>query len=177
MLDQTPLRRAGSAPPPRTLLDVLDATTALHPDALALDDGTVRLTYAELAVEVAAVGTDLAAQGVGGGDRVGVRLPSGTAALYTAVLGVLSVGACYVPVDVDDPDERAALVFGEAGCTVVLGAGSGVGGSSVGGPSSVPRRPTLDDDCWVIFTSGSTGTPKGVAVSHRSAAEELFKKP
>ena len=165
MLDQNPLRRGHLAPPARTLVDVLEATTTRHPDALALDDGSVRLTYAELAAAVAAVGADLAVRGVGGGDRVGVRLPSGTAELYTAVLGVLSVGACYVPVDVDDPDERAALVFREARCTTVLGAGTGFGG-----PPRAPRRPTLEDDCWVIFTSGSTGTPKGVAVTHRSAA-------
>ena len=165
VLDQSPLLRGARATPARTLVDVLEQTTARHPDALALDDGRVRLTYTEMAVEIAMVAAGLVDRGVGGGERVGVRLPSGTAELYVAVLAVLSVGACYVPVDVDDPDERAALVFGEAGVKAVLGAGEGRGG-----PPSPPRRPRLDDDCWVIFTSGSTGTPKGVAVTHRSAA-------
>jgi len=36
------------APEPRTLIDILYDTTARHPDAPALDDGAVQLTYAEL---------------------------------------------------------------------------------------------------------------------------------
>ena len=36
------------APPPRTLMDILGASAADHPDAPALDDGERSLTYAEL---------------------------------------------------------------------------------------------------------------------------------
>ena len=32
----------------------------------------------------------------------------------SSILGILAAGAAYVPVDADDPDERARLVFGEA---------------------------------------------------------------
>ena len=59
--------------------------------------------------------------GIGVGDRVGVRISSGTAELYVAILAVLAAGAAYVPVDADDPEERAELVFGEAGVCAVLG--------------------------------------------------------
>ena len=34
------------APQPRTLIDILQATAARHPDAPALDDGEVQFTYA-----------------------------------------------------------------------------------------------------------------------------------
>ncbi|MYW64351.1 amino acid adenylation domain-containing protein [Streptomyces sp. SID8379] len=158
----------GCAAPPRTLMDVLDATVRAHPDEPALDDGTRRLTYRELAAEVEQLRRRLDAAGVGWGDRVGVRLPSGTNELYVAVLAVLAAGAAYVPVDAEDPDERADLVFGEARVRTVIGAGHGF---TVDKPADAPAgRPGPDDDAWVIFTSGSTGTPKGVAVSHRSAA-------
>ncbi|MBS2554587.1 amino acid adenylation domain-containing protein, partial [Catenulispora sp. NL8] len=50
-----------------------------------------------------------------------VRVPSGTVDLYIAILGVLTAGAAYVPVDADDPDERARLVFGEAAVRAVIG--------------------------------------------------------
>ena len=80
-----------------------------------------------------------------------------------------SPGAAYVPVDADDPDERAELVFSEAGVVAIItddglvrGSGSSRGGA--------PGLPLGRDDAWIIFTSGSTGTPKGVAVSHRNAA-------
>src|SRR6201996_2023271 len=108
--------------------------------------------------------------GVGAGDRVGIRITSGRAELYVSILAVLSVGAAYVPVDVDDPDDRAELIWAAAGVCAVIGDGGGLTRRE-GGPAGVgPRLPRPGDDAWVIFTSGTTGTPKGVAVTHRSAA-------
>jgi non-ribosomal peptide synthetase-like protein len=157
-----------AAPIERTLIDILDETTGRHPDAAAIDDGQTVLTYRELAEEIATTAQRLSAAGIGLGDRVGVRISSGTAGLYVSILAVLSVGAAYVPVDADDPDERAELVFAEAGVCAVLGDADAL--VLRGTPGFRPGRPTLDSDAWIIFTSGSTGRPKGVAVSHSSAA-------
>ncbi|MFF6952703.1 Pls/PosA family non-ribosomal peptide synthetase [Streptomyces iakyrus] len=153
---------------PRTLVDVFEASARSYPDEPALDDGTSRLTYRALAVEVDRMRRRLASAGVGLGDRVGIRVPSGTNELYIAILAVLATGAAYVPVDAEDPDERADLVFGEAGVRAVVGAGRQI---TVHQPGAAPAaRPGIEHDAWIIFTSGSTGKPKGVAVSHRSAA-------
>ncbi|KOV70175.1 Pls/PosA family non-ribosomal peptide synthetase [Streptomyces sp. MMG1121] len=160
---------AGPAASPRTLVDVFEATVRSCPDELALDDGTRRLTYRALAVEVDRLRRRLAGHGVGLGDRVGVRVPSGTNELYVAILAVLAAGAAYVPVDAEDPDERAELVFGEAAVRAVIGAGHTIGVQE-GTSGSPAGRPGAEHDAWIIFTSGSTGKPKGVAVSHRSAA-------
>ncbi|MFD7030021.1 Pls/PosA family non-ribosomal peptide synthetase [Streptomyces sp. NPDC059917] len=164
----------GAPPAPaRTLLDVLDATAAAHPGALALDTGAERLDYRRLTAEVAARAELLRRAGAGAGDRIGIRVPSGSAELYLAVLAVLRCGAAYVPVDADDPDERAATVFREAGVCLVLGADGEVAPGAVppaGAAGGARRAARPQDDAWIIFTSGSTGAPKGVAVSHRSAA-------
>ncbi|GIH28111.1 amino acid adenylation protein [Acrocarpospora phusangensis] len=163
------LFRAGdAAPPARTLLDVFDSTVRSHPRAAALDDGAVALTYAQLAFEVTRLAAELVRAGVGRGDRVGVRVPSGTADLYVAILAVLRAGAAYVPVDADDPDERAELVFAEADVCAVVGESRTL--TIRREPEGARGRPEPGDDAWIIFTSGSTGRPKGVAVSHRSAA-------
>ncbi|MDK7180638.1 AMP-binding protein [Corynebacterium riegelii] len=165
------LLRAHLAPEPRTLVDIVRATAAAYPEAAAIDDGEV-LTYSELLEEVEAKAAELHALGIGRGSRVGIRMTSGSKDLYVAILATLFAGAAYVPVDADDPEERAALVFGEAKVDVVFGdAGitGGVGGGGVG-EGVDKQEPLLDSDAWIIFTSGSTGTPKGVAVTHRSAA-------
>ncbi|MGV0744228.1 Pls/PosA family non-ribosomal peptide synthetase [Mycolicibacterium sp. XJ870] len=157
------------APEPRTLIDILRETAHRFPDAPALDDGTVQLTYAELTADVDESVAWLAARGIGRGDRIGIRMPSGSYALYVAILATLATGAAYVPVDADDPEERAELVFGEANVVGVIteqGLIRGPG-SSRGWRAAAPLG---RDDAWIIFTSGSTGTPKGVAVTHRSAA-------
>jgi len=156
------------APPGRTLLDILDATSATCPDAAALDDGVVVLNYAELVTEVAVVADRLRAAGVGVGDRVGVRITSGTAELYLTILGILAVGAAYVPVDIDDPAERAEVAWTQAGVCVVAADDARL--TRRAPALGFPGRPGPGDDAWIIFTSGSTGQPKGVAVSHRAAA-------
>ncbi|MFC4068873.1 Pls/PosA family non-ribosomal peptide synthetase [Actinoplanes subglobosus] len=160
--------RSPSVPIRRTLIDVLDATVAAHPDATAIDTGATTLTYARLAADVETLRATLAGHGVGLGDRVGIRISSGTAELYLAILGVLAAGAAYVPVDADDPDERAELVWAEAGVCAVLGDGLSVSVRRT--PEGRTGRPGPADDAWIIFTSGSTGTPKGVAVPHGAAA-------
>jgi len=193
--DNTPgvLSAGALASAPRTLLDILRQTTARHPEASALDDGAGALSYRELMARVIRVAARLNAAGVRRGDRVGVRMQSGSRELYVSILGIMAAGAAYVPVDADDPEERAALVFGEARVQGVI-AGDGVYVPSVEAPPdlsvvfndgslfagapphpstasiAIVEPPSIADDAWIIFTSGSTGTPKGVAVTHRSAA-------
>ncbi|MEU6186996.1 Pls/PosA family non-ribosomal peptide synthetase [Nocardia sp. NPDC047038] len=171
-----PLSRGDRAPEARTLVDILTATALAHPDAPAIDDGRVVLSYLELVVEIEKTMARLATAGVRPGDRVGVRIPSGTRELYVTILAVLYSGAAYVPVDADDPDERAQLVFGEAQVTAIVTA-AGIETTAAGIRAAEEQReenwstlPTPRDDAWIIFTSGSTGTPKGVAVTHRNAA-------
>ncbi|MGB6149468.1 MAG: AMP-binding protein, partial [Mycolicibacter algericus] len=144
--------RASSAPEPRTLIDVLQETAARHPDAAAIDDGEVVLTYGELIADIEESVAWLAARGLGRGDRIGIRMPSGSYALYVAILAVLAAGAAYVPVDADDPAERAELVFTEAQVAAILteqGLLRGPG-ESRGWRASAP---SLRDDAWIIFTS------------------------
>ncbi|MBN9178811.1 MAG: amino acid adenylation domain-containing protein [Microbacterium sp.] len=186
---QAVLDRRAQAAPARTLVDVLRESTARYPEASAIDDGSGALSYRELTARVGATAARLHAAGVRRGDRVGVRMPSGSKELYVGILGILAAGAAYVPVDADDPDERARLVFGEARVRgVITGTGEFTAADGIAEePDSVELfdgdaphpsthavvtvpPPDPADDAWVIFTSGSTGVPKGVAVSHRSAA-------
>lgn len=158
---------------PRTLVDILRASVLAHPDALAIDNGRQHLSYTELARCVTAQSQQLRGAGVRVGDRVGVRVSSGSIELYVGILGILGAGAAYVPVDVDDPDDRAELVWTEANvCAVLTDHGTLTTRESKVVPAPEVDQEQLgpESDAWIIFTSGSTGKPKGVAVSHRSAS-------
>lgn len=62
----------------RTLVDVISTTMDVYPSALAIDDGSHKLTYEQLREEVDELAKRLWAMDVGAGDRVGVRVPSGS---------------------------------------------------------------------------------------------------
>ncbi|MGD9961763.1 Pls/PosA family non-ribosomal peptide synthetase [Nocardioides sp.] len=177
------LLAAARAPVPRTLVDIFRASVAASPDALAIDSGTETLTYLELHEAADELAHRLGELDIGPGDKVGVRIKSGTTDLYVAILGILVAGAAYVPVDADDPDERARLVFAESNVAAIIGnelvvvstssTTEGSGPTTEGSGSATENAAGVvgpGHDAWVIFTSGSTGTPKGVAVTHRNAA-------
>ncbi|WP_243635613.1 Pls/PosA family non-ribosomal peptide synthetase [Kocuria tytonicola] len=157
-------------PAPRTLVDIVLDTVAQYPDAIALEDENESVPYGELEDRIEAHVQRLWDLGIGRGDRVGVRVPSGGVDLYVAILATLFAGAAYVPVDWDDPDERAQTVWQEAGVAAVFGEGLELTRNPAVRSGEQTETPRTRDDAWIIFTSGSTGKPKGVAISHRSAA-------
>ncbi len=174
----------GEPSSPSTLLDIFAETVARHADGVAIDAVDAVLTYAELSRAADRLAGELRDAGVGPGDRVGIRLQSGSSSLYVGILGVLRAGGAYVPVDADDPAARAEAIWESAEvCGVLQGelcftrrcpnpaVATGVAGEGADrSPALAARGSVAQDDAWIIFTSGSTGAPKGVAISHRAAA-------
>ncbi|MGO7984042.1 AMP-binding protein, partial [Rhizobium johnstonii] len=68
------ISRSAFAPAPRTLVDILRATVAGHPEASAIEDVHGALSYRELMARAIAVAARLHAAGVRRGDRVGALL-------------------------------------------------------------------------------------------------------
>ncbi|MFC4564151.1 amino acid adenylation domain-containing protein [Nocardiopsis mangrovi] len=153
------------------------------PHATAVVRGDERLTYAELNARANQLAHRLVERGCRRGDAVAIALPRSTD-LVTAVLAVLKAGACYVPLDLRQPDARLRLVLAETGAhTVVTDAAAarhpaaeGRDVLAIDGPwhEADPGAPPVDVDpddlAYVMYTSGSTGRPKGIGVPHRAVA-------
>ncbi|CCK30425.1 amino acid adenylation domain protein [Streptomyces davaonensis JCM 4913] len=167
----------------RTLPEVFEAQVRATPAAVAVGDGTRRLTFAQLNAEANRLARLLVARGAGPDRLVGVALPRTTDAVV-AILAVLKSGAAYLPVDTEHPAERIAALCAETDPVVVLAT------AKTELPDTVPVLPLDGTDlpeeaadltdadrtapllpahlAYVIHTSGSTGRPKGVAVEHRN---------
>jgi amino acid adenylation domain-containing protein len=169
----------------------LEAVACIREDAVAIVDGQRRISYRELLLRADALARELEARGIGPRDLVGVALPR-SAELVVAVVGVVRAGAAYVPIDLNQPAERRALILSDAHPKLVVIEGAPVDGippaiEVLRLPQNVPerikrrRRPEIEDPAYVIYTSGSTGQPKGVVVTQRNVArlftvaEPLFK--
>jgi len=171
--------------------DRLEAVARARGDAIAIVDGQRRMSYRELLLRADALARELEARGIGPRDLVGVALPR-SAELVVAVVGVVRAGAAYVPIDLNQPAARRALILSDAqpkGVVTDGGGGDGIPSeiNVLRLPQYFPeaierrRRPKLEDPVYVIYTSGSTGQPKGVVVTQRNVArlftiaEPLFK--
>lgn len=163
------------------LLIALEARATDHGSAIALVDGDRVVTYRQLWAAAHAVTTGLRARDLDAGARVGLCARRG-ADTVAAMLGILTAGAAFVPLDPADPAERLAAVARGAGVTTVLAPGTAhapfraaglhcldtallcVTESAIAPVVSVhPAGPA-----YVIHTSGTTGTPKGVGVPYRA---------
>ncbi|MEO8898571.1 MAG: amino acid adenylation domain-containing protein [Candidatus Dormibacter sp.] len=158
------------------------------PDAVAVTNGSERLTYRQLDEQAGRLATYIRERGVGPDVTVGVCLER-SFDLVVALLGVLKAGGAFVPLEPDQPRDRLAHMIGDAEPRVILTAAR-VQGSLPPTTASVVRLDT-ERDAWmaraslittdgtpsnlayVLFTSGSTGTPKGVMIEHRSIVNQL----
>ncbi|SEF09447.1 non-ribosomal peptide synthase/polyketide synthase [Pseudomonas palleroniana] len=158
------------------------------PDALAVQAGDVRLSYAQLNARANHLAHHLLEQGAGPGRRVGLAARRGPQ-LIVSLLAVLKSGAAYVPLDPNYPAERLAYMLADSRLDLLLCetgllndlplppglarvAFTASGDESAGYPASNPlNRAAAADLAYVIYTSGSTGQPKGVAIDHAALGQ------
>src|SRR5213593_1345582 len=89
------------------------------PDALAVTDTTLTLTYRELDRRAGRVADALRAFDVGPDTVVAICLER-SAAFVVAALGVLQAGAAYLPIDPAAPPDRLAFMLEDAAPRVTV---------------------------------------------------------
>ena len=154
------------------------------PQALALIDGRVQLTFAELDLRASRLARRLRASGLEVGDRACICLER-SPEMVTALLAVLKCGAAYVPLDPAYPPERLNFMIEDSGPKILITRErySRIPSQFEGLRILVddPRQPDVESleqvrlpevgshlPAYLIYTSGTTGRPKGVLVAHRS---------
>ncbi|MEU3626069.1 non-ribosomal peptide synthetase [Amycolatopsis coloradensis] len=186
-----------------TIADLLAVQAERTPDAIALvcvdspsagkstsGGGGEQLTYAELDARINRMARLLLAKGAAPEQVIALGLPR-SVDMVVALFAVLRTGAAYLPLELDYPADRLAVMLADARplCLVSTKDVSATlpGGtprvlvddhedSAFGdGPVSDAERPLfargradrLEHPAYVIYTSGSTGEPKGVVTPYR----------
>lgn len=176
--EQPPLSAPWS---PGGLIARFDAAAALHPDRVAIDDGVMALTFAELRRRALRLAWALTEADLQPGRPVAAVLPASV--LYpVALLAALAAGRPLAPVDATHPPERQRAILAETRPVLVLTDPRSPPDADLLGDTPIllldleapvdalddgapTDWPAASDDplAGVAFTSGSMGRPKGLA--------------
>jgi natural product biosynthesis luciferase-like monooxygenase protein len=170
--------------------DAIAAQAQLQPDALALECGDERLSFATLEARAQALAQRLQSRGVLPGDLVGLCLGR-EPALVLGLLAIWKAGAAYLPLDPAYPAHRLDFMRKDSGTRLVLTTKAQArtlglqahealclddaqpdpacaSEASSKDPVAADASSSAERAAYVIYTSGSTGQPKGVIVTHRN---------
>jgi amino acid adenylation domain-containing protein len=100
-------------------------------------------------------------------------------------LACLKAGRIFVPLDLNNPPARQALILRDAGVDLILADGTdaapcprtpalAIDQAMPGGRrETLDRRVRADDIAFLLYTSGSTGIPKGVINTHAAVVSRI----
>lgn len=165
----------------QTIPEAFAEQLKVSPNAVALSHYGKTYSYADLDLQSQSVAAFLLSLGVKPGDKVGI-ISDRSFAVVATILGILRVGAAYVPIDQSYPEERKQLIAKDAQIDVIL-VGESESPQAENLTASVHQisdalaysdsqtfadhHGSAEDPAYIMYTSGSTGKPKGVVVPHR----------
>ncbi|MCV7251749.1 non-ribosomal peptide synthase/polyketide synthase [Mycobacterium hackensackense] len=174
--------------PATTVVDLLAERSEAASDLTALVCGAESIDYRQLDARLNRMAGLLRARGIGPDTTVALAIPRSITAVV-ALFAVLRSGAAYLPLELDYPDDRLAVMLADGAPACVVTTREVAGRIGAVAPATCPvlilddadtaaelaaapsvwdgHRPGLDDPAYVIYTSGSTGKPKGVLTPHR----------
>ncbi len=160
------------------------ARVLLKTNKTAIISSQGNLTYQELYARSNQVAHKLRSLGISPNQLVAVMMDKGWEQIV-AVLGILTAGAAYVPINPNLPPERRDYLLQNSQVSVVLTQSwlkekltnyQALYLEDLTDESKEPLEPiqTADDLAYLIYTSGSTGVPKGVMINHRGAVNTIL---
>lgn len=159
-----------------TVISLFEKQVLLTPDKLALVYKENNITYSGLNDRANCIANFLCKQGIKAGDTVGI-MQNKSIDLAATILGVLKVGAAYVPMDFNATDLSKKHIAKNANLKLIISdeQRASIENVEVVSLDTVEDKKDYtshlgnpEDVVNIMYTSGTTGTPKGVKITNRN---------
>ena len=183
-----------------TLPDLVAAHAAERPDAIAVADPDVRLTWRDLDEHASRIAARLQADGVGEGEATAIA-GLNSAAQVAVIIGTLRAGAVAGLVTNSATGEQMAAMIRDTGARYLFcdaKAAGDLAGHDIGtveliaiddaahstplsgwmapvGTKAKPVTITPETRFNIIYSSGTTGTPKGIVHDHKMRWQHIHR--
>ncbi|MNJ30821.1 Tyrocidine synthase 1 [compost metagenome] len=163
-----------------TVVDLFKESVLRNPHKIAVSMDQIALTYRQLDEKSDALAAFLSSKGMKNSCVVPLVVTHSPETVI-AILGVLKIGAAYLPIDPEYPVERISYMLKDSGAELVLSNIAELNTGDYKGEVINLNEASLysqvqnwknhckaKDLAYIIYTSGSTGKPKGVMIDHQN---------
>jgi amino acid adenylation domain-containing protein/non-ribosomal peptide synthase protein (TIGR01720 family) len=167
-------------PKNKTIVDLFEEQVEKNPSHIAIYYNEKSITYNELNMKSNQLARYIASQfDIYENFVIGVCLPKSEDSII-ALLAILKLGAIYLPLDVNYPEERINYLISDSSLDLIISNNSVI--NNINCPilsiETINSQHFVEDNlnievsssdlAYIIYTSGSTGLPKGVGIRHTS---------
>ena len=150
----------------KTWLDLFKVQSATSPEKIAVADENSALSYKELDELSDKVAAWLIENGAEENKFVAIRMGR-VKEFMAAVIGIWKIGAAYMPIDLDYPEERISYMLEDSESKITITEKIFAEIEKISSPSK-NYKTSPENLAYMIYTSGTTGKPKGVMIQHKA---------
>ncbi len=188
---------------PKNLIEMLNVSTALTPDRIAIYFMDRRMTYTELSFRSDRFARGLRNLGIGRGNKVAIFLPN-SPEFVIAYFGIIKVGSTVVPINNMFKQSETEFILRDAEASAVITSLSyleiiraikekfrileyiilidGITPDTLNFYEIIERSTSklkpiglkADDVASILYTSGTTGHPKGAMLTHKNFLSNCY---
>lgn len=169
-------------PKDKNIIELFNEQVNINPNSIALHFENKSFTYKQLNDRANELAFFLQNNNIKSQDVVAIFMDKSIEAIIS-ILAITKIGAIYLPIDIDYPDERISYILQDSNAKCIITSKcfeqklnynlpiylADIDNSNIYNKeiNNISTDISSDSIAYIMYTSGSTGKPKGVLITHK----------